>query len=247
MLALITEREDQYAYSEQNIVHYCNKLAGNWLFNGGYFEQKLKCYCPCSPYQSRWREKYNIGLKQEGCSSYSDECCSKKVFNSLQDLMQHLNSNEGYFHFATKIYCQILHDFEKKKRSQNRNRNRNQATNSGTWFMPPNLESNAGRAIRQEGKNHQFYQQGKHVIGNKRPRNGNGNRNRATNSGGWSLAQNLESNAGRAIRQQGNNHQFYQQGKNKHQPYPRDKYSKSARGSKGPYTSSSESDDNDSS
>jgi len=62
----------------------------------------------------------------------------------LQALMQHLESHDGYYHFATKIYCQILHEFGNKRRW-----NRNQATNSGTWSLHPIIEPNAGRAIRQ--------------------------------------------------------------------------------------------------
>ena len=66
--------------------------------------------------------------------------------------MQHLESHDGYYHFATKIYCQILHEIG-NKRPRNQNHNRNRATNSGTWSDLHNMiQPNAGRAIRQHAE-----------------------------------------------------------------------------------------------
>ena len=122
-LAEIYARGDNFAYSKETVENYCNRLPDNWLFNGGFYEEKLEFYCPCSPGQSRWRQKHKIVLSSEG---FSDDCDSRKVFNTLEALMQHLSSNEGYLHFATKIYCQIVHGIGNKR---TRNWNRNRATN----------------------------------------------------------------------------------------------------------------------
>ena len=107
-LDLIRKRRDERDYPPIYIEKFCASLPKNYLFNGGFVVNSLVCYCPCSHSMLKWRNQNNIALYDDDI----DNCEHKKHFTSTHALMQHLESNNGYLHFATNMYLTTLHQIE---------------------------------------------------------------------------------------------------------------------------------------
>ena len=95
----------------------------------------------------KWRNQNNIALDDDDI----DNCEHKKHFTSTHGLMQHLESNNGYLHFATKMYLTTLHQIENKS-SRGKKRSR-----KGQDWNPPNIKPRAGMSRKQQHPVHPPY------------------------------------------------------------------------------------------